>query len=34
MEFVQNHVKMLNFRYRVGLRSANVTYINAKVIKV
>eukprot|EP01084_Bolivina_argentea_P309348 535073_1 len=30
VESVQNHVKMLNFRYRVGLRSANVTYINAK----
>eukprot|EP00953_Heterococcus_sp_UTEX-ZZ885_P016752 9399-Heterococcus_DN1.PRE.5 len=26
---VQSHVKMLNFRYRVGLKSAQVTYINA-----
>jgi pyruvate/2-oxoglutarate dehydrogenase complex dihydrolipoamide dehydrogenase (E3) component len=26
---VQNHVKSLNFGYRTGLRSANVTYINA-----
>lgn len=24
VETVQNHVKMLNFRYRVGLKSANV----------
>jgi pyruvate/2-oxoglutarate dehydrogenase complex dihydrolipoamide dehydrogenase (E3) component len=24
VESVQNHVKMLNFRYRVGLKSANV----------
>ncbi|KAG5184506.1 electron donor-dependent reductase [Tribonema minus] len=29
VEVVQNHVKMLNFRYRVGLKSAQVTYINA-----
>lgn len=26
---VQNHVHMLNFRYRVGLKSADVTYFNA-----
>lgn len=26
---VQNHVHMLNFRYRVGLKSAEVTYFNA-----
>lgn len=26
---VQNHVRMLNFRYRVGLRSKDVTYINS-----
>jgi thioredoxin reductase (NADPH) len=29
VETVQNHVKSLNFGYRTGLRSANVTYINA-----
>ncbi|CAN0163836.1 unnamed protein product [Ectocarpus sp. 6 AP-2014] len=28
VETVQNHVKMLNFRYRVGLKSAQVTYVN------
>ncbi|CAM9454616.1 unnamed protein product [Ascophyllum nodosum] len=28
VETVQNHVKMLNFRYRVGLKSAHVTYVN------
>jgi len=28
VQSVQNHVKMLNFRYRVGLKSAGVTYIN------
>eukprot|EP01038_Epipyxis_sp_PR26KG_P005686 gene5686-7849_t len=26
---VKNHVKMLNFRYRVALKNSNVTYINA-----
>lgn len=25
VETVQNHVKMLNFRYRVGLKSAHVS---------
>ncbi|CAM9675836.1 unnamed protein product, partial [Discosporangium mesarthrocarpum] len=29
VQTVQNHVKMLNFRYRVGLKSAQVTYVNA-----
>ncbi|CAM9797151.1 unnamed protein product, partial [Chrysoparadoxa australica] len=29
VEKVQNHIKMLNFGYRVGLKSAKVTYINA-----
>jgi len=29
VETVQNHVRMLNFRYRVGLKSNQVKYINA-----
>ncbi|CAM9734266.1 unnamed protein product, partial [Phaeothamnion confervicola] len=29
VEAVQNHVRMLNFQYRVGLKSAEVSYINA-----
>lgn len=29
IETVRNHVGMLNFRYRVGLRNGNVEYINA-----
>jgi hypothetical protein len=28
VEVVQNHVKMLNFRYRVGLKSAQVSALS------
>ena len=29
VENIQNHIRMLNFQYRVGLRSKQVRYINA-----